>query len=234
MDAREDSSIATGDAGECRRKLNAGDGGEAEFRRDKQGAALAAAEVEEVAMLRVRYCGECFADEAGLGRAIDCCAGVHGLAGPQQEAGQHAARAHSMAAVVGVFAVPALVRWFVLVIDDEGLAQRRDLRRTPNHLSHNFLETQPGCFSAWLDRWEYLVDGTPHQDDIDGLLLSLVALGRNTKQPSIKGSAEIELVPDAWPRFEKFIHEIAKAGPQHRASAAKPKPRAKATKRAAK
>lgn len=34
-------------------------------------------------------------------------------------------------------------------------------------------------FSAWLDRWEYLVDGTPHQDDIDGLLLSLLALGRS-------------------------------------------------------
>ena len=28
--------------------------------------------------------------------------------------------------------------------------------------------------------------------------------------------AEIELVPDAWPRFERFIREIVKAGPQHR------------------
>jgi hypothetical protein len=27
---------------------------------------------------------------------------------------------------------------------------------------------------------------------------------------------EIELVPDAWPRFERFIKQIAKAGPQHR------------------
>lgn len=33
---------------------------------------------------------------------------------------------------------------------------------------------------------------------------------------------EIELVSDAWPRFEKFIREIAKAGPQHRVSTAKP------------
>jgi hypothetical protein len=28
--------------------------------------------------------------------------------------------------------------------------------------------------------------------------------------------SEIELVPDAWTRFEKFIREIVKAGPQHR------------------
>jgi hypothetical protein len=26
----------------------------------------------------------------------------------------------------------------------------------------------------------------------------------------------IELEPDAWPRFERFIRDIAKAGPQHR------------------
>ena len=32
---------------------------------------------------------------------------------------------------------------------------------------------------------------------------------------------DIELVPDAWPRFERFISDIAKAGPQHRPS--KPK-----------
>jgi hypothetical protein len=32
---------------------------------------------------------------------------------------------------------------------------------------------------------------------------------------------KVELVPDAWPRFERFIHDIAKAGPQHRK--AKPK-----------
>jgi hypothetical protein len=35
----------------------------------------------------------------------------------------------------------------------------------------------------------------------------------------------IELHPDAWPRFERFIRDIAKAGPQHRA-AAKPKTKA--------
>jgi broad specificity phosphatase PhoE len=28
---------------------------------------------------------------------------------------------------------------------------------------------------------------------------------------------EIELVPDAWARFERFIREVVKAGPQHRA-----------------
>jgi hypothetical protein len=33
-----------------------------------------------------------------------------------------------------------------------------------------------------------------------------------------KALADIELVPDAWPRFERFIREIAKAKPQHRPS----------------
>jgi hypothetical protein len=38
---------------------------------------------------------------------------------------------------------------------------------------------------------------------------------------------EIELAPDAWPRFERLIKDAAKAGPQHR-EAAKPKRRTKA------
>jgi hypothetical protein len=29
---------------------------------------------------------------------------------------------------------------------------------------------------------------------------------------------EVELEPDAWPRFERFIKQAAKAGPQHRAA----------------
>jgi len=37
---------------------------------------------------------------------------------------------------------------------------------------------------------------------------------------------EIELEPDAWPRFERFIRDIAKAGPQHRKSKPKGKRRA--------
>jgi hypothetical protein len=37
---------------------------------------------------------------------------------------------------------------------------------------------------------------------------------------------EVELVPDAWSRFEKFIREIVKAGPQHRAPTTKPKAKA--------
>jgi hypothetical protein len=37
----------------------------------------------------------------------------------------------------------------------------------------------------------------------------------DAKHAPIKGFAEIELGPDAWPRFEKFIRDIAKAGPQH-------------------
>ncbi len=31
-----------------------------------------------------------------------------------------------------------------------------------------------------------------------------------------KRNPEIELEPDAWPRFERFIKEVTKAGPQHR------------------
>jgi hypothetical protein len=43
---------------------------------------------------------------------------------------------------------------------------------------------------------------------------------------------DIELEPDAWPRFERFIKAIARAGPQHKktpsdAPAASPKPRRK-------
>jgi hypothetical protein len=36
----------------------------------------------------------------------------------------------------------------------------------------------------------------------------------------------IELHEDAWPRFERFIRDIAKAGPQHR----KAKPKGKTVK----
>jgi hypothetical protein len=41
---------------------------------------------------------------------------------------------------------------------------------------------------------------------------------------------EIEFHPDAWDRFEKFVKQIAKAGPQHRTAkdrAPSPKPRGK-------
>jgi hypothetical protein len=31
-----------------------------------------------------------------------------------------------------------------------------------------------------------------------------------------KRELEVELQPDAWPRFERFIRDVAKAGPQHR------------------
>jgi hypothetical protein len=39
--------------------------------------------------------------------------------------------------------------------------------------------------------------------------------------------SETQLEPDAWPHFERFIREIAKAAPQHRKakSTAKPKKR---------
>jgi hypothetical protein len=49
-----------------------------------------------------------------------------------------------------------------------------------------------------------------------------------TKTPHSK--KEIELVPDAWPRFERFIKQIAKAGPQHREKADKPTKKREASK----
>ena len=41
-----------------------------------------------------------------------------------------------------------------------------------------------------------------------------------SKKPQLK---EGEFHPDAWARFEKFIRDVAKAGPQHR----KPKTKAR-------
>jgi hypothetical protein len=38
-----------------------------------------------------------------------------------------------------------------------------------------------------------------------------------TKAP--KRKPDIELMPDAWPRLEQFIRDVAKAGPQHRTKA---------------
>jgi hypothetical protein len=43
------------------------------------------------------------------------------------------------------------------------------------------------------------------------------------KRPPAAKRDEIELVPDAWPRFEQFIKQVAKAGPKHRERPA-PKP----------
>jgi len=43
-----------------------------------------------------------------------------------------------------------------------------------------------------------------------------------TRRPPRK--PEVELDPDAWPRFEQFIKDVAKAGPQHREA---PKPKAR-------
>jgi hypothetical protein len=34
---------------------------------------------------------------------------------------------------------------------------------------------------------------------------------------------DVELYEDAWPRFERFIRDVAKAGPQHRPAKAKSK-----------
>jgi len=36
------------------------------------------------------------------------------------------------------------------------------------------------------------------------------------KKTKRKELETVELVDDAWPRFEKFVRDVAKAGPQHR------------------
>jgi hypothetical protein len=38
-----------------------------------------------------------------------------------------------------------------------------------------------------------------------------------------KKASAIELYADAWPRFEQFVRDVAKAGPQHRTTKAKSK-----------
>jgi len=57
-----------------------------------------------------------------------------------------------------------------------------------------------------------------------------MAKTRKTEKP------EIELEPDAWSRFEKFVKHVAKAGPQHRqapknAPPKRPKPKTKQPRR---
>jgi len=53
-----------------------------------------------------------------------------------------------------------------------------------------------------------------------------------TSKPHKVEPREIEFVPDAWPKFERMVKAIAKAGPQHRdvKPHGKPKPAAKKTK----
>jgi hypothetical protein len=49
-----------------------------------------------------------------------------------------------------------------------------------------------------------------------------MAKADTTKVRKLRAPREVELEPDAWPRFEQFIRDIAKAGPQHRKPKAKP------------
>jgi len=42
-----------------------------------------------------------------------------------------------------------------------------------------------------------------------------------------KPSEDIELHEDAWPRFERFITQVAKGGPQHRTAPKKARPASK-------
>jgi len=43
---------------------------------------------------------------------------------------------------------------------------------------------------------------------------------------------ELEFYPDAWQRFETFIRDVAKAGPQHRTSKQKRRRKSATKKRA--
>jgi hypothetical protein len=45
-----------------------------------------------------------------------------------------------------------------------------------------------------------------------------------------KIESDLELVPDAWPRFERFIKQIAKVGPAHREDRKPVKKKSKAKK----
>jgi hypothetical protein len=51
------------------------------------------------------------------------------------------------------------------------------------------------------------------------------------KVASKRENQHIALEPDAWSRFERFIRDIAKAGPQHRNAGQKKSARATAVRR---
>jgi len=43
-------------------------------------------------------------------------------------------------------------------------------------------------------------------------------MSKPQKPQKLKPPRDVELVDDAWPRFEKMVKAIAKAGPQHKLS----------------
>jgi hypothetical protein len=47
----------------------------------------------------------------------------------------------------------------------------------------------------------------------------------STKTKAAQSAAEVELVPDAWERFEKAVDKVAKSPPQHRTGAPKEGPK---------
>jgi hypothetical protein len=60
---------------------------------------------------------------------------------------------------------------------------------------------------------ELLYDCTESHEMICRQRIRFFAMAKSTPAREHKPS-EVELVPDAWPRFERFIRDIAKAGPQ--------------------
>ena len=60
----------------------------------------------------------------------------------------------------------------------------------------------------------------------------IVDMAKSPKRPK-QDQPEVELVSGAWPKFEGFIRDVAKAGPQHRqapksVTPKRPKPKGKA------
>jgi pimeloyl-ACP methyl ester carboxylesterase len=70
-------------------------------------------------------------------------------------------------------------------------------------------------------------EAPPWIDDISDLaycyLDAIEALGLSALVTAPKRPKEIELEPDAWQRFEHFICDVAKAGPQHMTKTTKTK-----------
>lgn len=68
---------------------------------------------------------------------------------------------------------------------------------------------------------EYLISDLPENGVVGHDMMAFMA------KPPKKAQASVELVTDAWPKFERFIKGIVKAGPQHRAPKAKTRPASK-------
>src|SRR5690242_10649136 len=103
----------------------------AEFSGNKQRTALAASDVEKIATLWVRNCGEYSTNNAGLSCAV-VGRGVLGTFRLQRQSRHHAAGAHAMRTVVRVFATPTSIGRHALINGNKSRAQQRGLRHEPD------------------------------------------------------------------------------------------------------